>query len=99
MTALYMKQFGTFLEVERDTKGLTQKELAKQLGVSKRTVSRWELGLDMPKRSLLIPLADCLGIMVSELLMGRRINPNEQMTLEQTDDLVKVVIDLAVRER
>ena len=46
----YMDQtrIGTFIAVLRKEKGLTQKELAEQIGISDKTVSKWETGNGMP---------------------------------------------------
>ena len=46
-------KIGTFLKLLRKEKNLTQEQLAEQLGVSTRTVSRWENGNNMPDISLL----------------------------------------------
>lgn len=52
-------------------KGLTQKQLAEQLGVSDRTVSKWERGAGFPDVSLLAPLSDALEVPVQCLLINR----------------------------
>lgn len=48
----YMDQtrIGTFIAVLRKEKGLTQKELAEQIGISDKTVSKWETGVSQTKR-------------------------------------------------
>ena len=57
--------------------GLTQKELADKIGVSDKTVSKWETGKGLPDITLLEPLAGALGVSVSELLAGEfRVNTN-----------------------
>ena len=50
--------FGAFLAGLRKQKGMTQKELAQQLYVSDKAVSKWERGLSLPDVTLLLPLAD-----------------------------------------
>lgn len=52
------KQIGLFLKELRKQKGLTQRQLAEILGVSDRSVSRWESGNNMPDLSILVELAD-----------------------------------------
>jgi transcriptional regulator with XRE-family HTH domain len=52
----------------RDRKGLTQGELAKLLGVSKATISRWEAGLRAPRRSDLPRISKMTGIELVELI-------------------------------
>lgn len=54
----------------REKKKLTQKQLADQLCVSDKTVSKWETGRGLPDVSLLEPLAAALGVSVAELLSG-----------------------------
>ena len=51
-------KIGAFLKVLRKEKNLTQEQLAEQLGVSGRTVSRWETGNNMPDISLLVEIAE-----------------------------------------
>ena len=54
----------------RGVLGLSQGELAEQLGVSRQAVSKWETGKGLPDISLLEPLAAQLGVSVAELLRG-----------------------------
>lgn len=61
----------------RKEKKLTQKELAKELGVTDKAVSKWERALSCPDIALLAPLADILGITTSELLSGERAETAE----------------------
>ena len=62
------KKTGEFIKQKRMEKGITQQELAERLGVSNKTVSRWETGVYMPDISLLAPLAEILGVEVSDIL-------------------------------
>lgn len=57
----------------REHRGLTQAELAEQIGVSAKTVSKWETAKGLPDISLLQPLAQALGISVIELMNGEQI--------------------------
>lgn len=63
---------GRLIAQRRSECGLTQIQLAEKIGVSNRTVSKWERGKGFPDVSLLEPLADHLGITVVELLQGER---------------------------
>ena len=67
-----VKKFGSFVTALRRERGLTQKQLAEKLYVSNKAVSKWETGLGMPDISMLEPLAESLGVSVSELLRGER---------------------------
>lgn len=72
----------TLIQQLRREKGLTQKELACQLNVTDKAVSKWERGLSSPDISLLIPLSELLGISTTELLQGRRLEPPPQLETE-----------------
>ena len=57
----------------REARGLTQAELAGQLGVSSKTISKWETAKGLPDVSLLQPLAQALGISLIELMNGEPV--------------------------
>ena len=63
---------GALIGQARKEKGLTQRELAEKVYVSVQAVSKWELGKNFPDLSLMEPLANALGLTVSELLAGER---------------------------
>lgn len=64
---------GKFIAEERKRKALTQKQLAEALGISDKTISKWERGGGFPEVSLLLPLCRELDITVNELLAGERV--------------------------
>lgn len=66
------KTFGERLKTCRKAKGLTQQALAEKIGVSDKTVSRWESDGGYPDVPTLVPLARALGVTVDELLDGRQ---------------------------
>ena len=65
-------KIGTFIAAERRAKGWTQRQLAGELQLTDKAVSRWETGKGLPDVSLLLPLAAALGVSVGELLAGER---------------------------
>ena len=68
---------GPAIKALRERKGMTQKQLAEQILVSDKAVSKWETGKGLPDLSLLEPLAKALGVSVAELLSGEyRTNAN-----------------------
>lgn len=78
------KTIGEFLQELRKGKGLTQKELAEQIGVSDKTISKWENGNSVPDTSLLLTLCAALEITVNEFLSCERILPeNYSMKAEE----------------
>ena len=64
---------GSTIKQLRENRKMTQAELAEQLGVSSKTVSKWETAKGLPDISLLQPLAKALGISVIELMNGQQI--------------------------
>ena len=64
----------------RKANGLTQRELAEKLGVSDKTVSRWERDEGLPDLSLIPVLAEIFGVTCDELLRGERAAPNSAET-------------------
>lgn len=68
---------GRFIAQCRKEKELTQRELAERIGVSDKTVSKWECGNGLPEVSLMLPLCEVLGITVNELLSGETLGAAE----------------------
>lgn len=64
---------GATIKALRESRKLTQAELAEKIGVSSKTVSKWETAKGLPDISLLQPLAQALGISVIELMNGQQI--------------------------
>ena len=67
---------GAAIKQLRENRKLTQSELAEKIGVSSKTVSKWETAKGLPDISLLQPLAQALGISVIELMNGEQILNN-----------------------
>ena len=89
------RQFGAFVAQLRREKGWTQKELAQQLFLSDKAVSKWETGVSLPDTTMLIPLAELLGVTVTELLLCRRMEPARPLDTAQVEDVVKTAITYA----
>ncbi len=68
---------GKFIAKERKRKGYTQKQLSEKIGISDKTVSKWERGNGFPEVSLLLPLCNELDITVNELLSGERVSEED----------------------
>ena len=64
---------GTAIRRLRETKGLTQAQLADQVGVSAKAVSKWETAKGLPDISLIEPLSRALGVSVLELMSGETV--------------------------
>lgn len=85
------KKIGAFIALNRKKKGYTQEQLAEKLGVTNKTISRWENGHYMPDLSLLEPLSKELDITLNELLAGEEIVKEE--TLEYSEQNLIQTID------
>jgi len=90
------KKIGAFLKALRKEKELTQEELAQQLHVSSRTVSRWETGSNMPDISLLIEIAEFYDVSIPEIVAGER--KNEAMN-EATKEVARTLSEYAENEK
>ena len=77
------EKIGSFIAESRKAKGFTQIEFAEKLGVSNKSVSRWETGKNMPDVSLFLPICDALDISVNELLIGERIATQENKKADE----------------
>jgi transcriptional regulator with XRE-family HTH domain len=64
---------GTVIKELREKSGMTQLQLAEQLGVSDKTISKWETGKGYPDITLLEPIAEVFRISVTELISGNTI--------------------------
>jgi len=71
-------KMGKFLAGLRKEQGLTQQQLAEELGVTDKTISRWETGAYLPPVDMLQLLAERYGITVDQLLNGRSNDRAEQ---------------------
>lgn len=68
---------GNLIRDARKESSLTQKELAEKLHITDRAVSKWERGICAPDIALLEPLADILGLTITELISGERRSESE----------------------
>ena len=66
-------KIGKFIAEERKAKNYTQRELADKLGISDKTISKWETAKGFPDISLLEPLAGALSVSVMELMSGNTV--------------------------
>ena len=66
-------KIGKFIAVLRKEKGLTQEQLGEKLGVTNKTISRWENGNYMPDVEMLTLLSKEFGVSINELISGERL--------------------------
>ena len=70
-------RIGRFIAERRKALGLTQRQLAEQISVSDKAVSKWETGRGLPDVLLMPPLCAVLGITVNDLLSGERVGEGD----------------------
>ena len=75
---------GGYLAMLRKTKGLTQQEAAEQLGVSNKTVSKWESGGGFPDITVLPALAELYGVTADDILAGETLGERRGLLKEET---------------
>ncbi len=82
-------KIGHYIAGKRKALGLTQRQLAEQLGMSDKSVSKWERGVCLPDVSIYEPLCSALGIRINEFLAGEDI-AQENLILRAEENLVSV---------
>jgi len=87
---------GAFLKDLRKEKGITQEQLAEKLGVSGRTISRWETGKNMPDISLLVEIAEFFDVSIPEIIKGERKSENMK---NETKEVAETMSDYAKAEK
>lgn len=64
---------GATIKKLRESKGITQLQLADEIGVSSKAVSKWETAKGLPDITLIEPLSKALGVSVMELMSGETV--------------------------
>lgn len=72
-------KIGSFIKDCRKAKSLTQEQLAERLGLSPKTISKWECAKGLPDASIMLELCEILSISVNELLNGCHIDSKDYM--------------------
>lgn len=80
-----MVKMGSFLAELRKERKLTQAELGEKLGVTNKTVSRWETGSYMPPVEVLEELSNLYGLTINELLSGRKLTKEEYREMAESN--------------
>lgn len=82
-------KIGKFIAALRKQKDLTQEALGEKLGVTNKTISRWENGNYMPDIEMLQLLSNEFGVSINELLSGERL-PDEEFRKKADENIVEV---------
>ncbi len=89
------KKVGNFLAQLRKEKGLSQKELARIVGVTDKTVSRWETGSYMPDIDTFAVLSDYYGVLINEMIAGERLEDAQTVIKHSEENIRSIARDLA----
>ena len=85
-------KIGKYIAGKRKNLGMTQKQLAEKIGMSDKSVSKWERGICLPDVSLYFDLCSLLGISVNEFLAGEDI-VHENIEKKSEENIISVVTD------
>ena len=95
-----MVNIGKFIATLRKEKNLTQEQLGEKLGVTNKTVSRWETGTYLPPAEMLLSMSELFSVSINEILSGRRLS-NEEYKKSAEENLRQTVAasSFEVKER
>lgn len=85
-------KIGKYIAGKRKSLGMTQKQLAEKLGMSDKSVSKWERGVCLPDVSVYKELCSILGISLNEFLAGEDID-QENMIQKSETNIIEVIRD------
>lgn len=84
-------KIGNYIQQKRKEKNLTQEQFAEKLGVSNKTISKWECGKALPNYLFIEKICEILEISTSELFSGEdNSNLNEKQMIEMLENIQKL---------
>lgn len=89
------EKIGKFIKEKRKENGLTQEKLAEKLGVSSRSVSKWENGICMPDMSLYKDICNILNISLVEFISGEA--KAEKIQASECDESINSIIETSTK--
>ena len=92
------EKIGHFIQINRKEKDLTQEQLAEELGVSQKAVSRWETGKNMPDIALIPEICRVLDVNIAELINGERYE-GDMIEKIKLSTLADSMVSLGSRKR
>lgn len=93
------EKIGQFIYKLRTDKNLTQSQLADNIHVTNKAISRWERGIGFPDISLLEPLSNELGVSILELLNGEKLNKHDYVAKDDINTLLKAIINIKKKSK
>ena len=91
-------KIGRYIAGKRKNLGLTQKQLAEKIGMSDKSVSKWERGVCLPDVSLYFDLCSLLGISINEFLAGEDI-VHENIEKKSEENIISVVTESKQKQK
>ena len=91
-------KIGKYIASKRKSLGMTQKQLAEKLGMSDKSVSKWERGICLPDVSVYMELCEILGISINEFLAGEDIDA-ENVEKKSEDNIIQVTKDSKKKQK
>lgn len=85
-----LQKIGGFLAALRKERGLTQEQLGQAVGVTNKTVSRWETGNYLPPVEMLQAMSELYGVSINEILSGERLT--DSLYREKAEENIKSVL-------
>ena len=80
-----LTQIGKFIAELRKERGFTQEQLGDKIGVTNKTVSRWETGIYLPPADALLTISELFDVSINEILSGKKLSKDEyRENLRQT---------------
>ena len=92
-----LKKIGIYIAKKRKDLGLTQVELARQLGMSDKSVSKWERGICLPDVSMYEPLCKILDISINEFIAGEDLDGFDAYVQQSEKNLLDVATEANVK--
>ena len=90
-------KIGKFIASLRKEKEMTQKQLAEKLGISDKTISKWECGKGLPEVSMMLPLCEVFNISVNELLSGERLDEEKYRKMAE-ENIVTLIHEKSTKK-
>ena len=85
-----LKKIGQYIQMKRKDLGLTQAELAEKLGMSNKSVSKWERGVCLPDISVYTELCNLLGISLNEFIAGEDL-AEDKIAKKAEENIVEII--------
>lgn len=85
------EKIGKYISELRKENNMTQEQLAEKMGVTDKSISRWENGNTMPDISMMVQLSEILNTTLPELINGRKMTKDELIAQKETiNNLIEI---------